>query len=555
MKIKVFEAFAGYGSQHIALKRLAKDFPDFSCEVVGISEIDKNPILAYNALHPGVHNYGDISQIDWHQVPDFDLFTYSFPCGLKGTMVLTQSGYKDISVVTINDKVMTHNNRYRDVVRTMSRMCDSHYRIKAVGCDLRLTAEHPLYVLRDGVEQWVKVKDLQRTDMLSYCIPNGDTPSTLSNNTLWLLGRYVADGFINKHLHHSVEFAIGKDKEGYFLDHLPEEFKGRFKRFEKSCYEYRIADKYFQELCLQLGVGAKNKRIPQWVIDMPNEQIDYFLDGYFSGDGHVRYRSDSKVQMFTTVSKQLFLGIQLLLLKRHKKVCSLSIRHDNRKESFNDTYNGQFVHSNKSLQKTIGYRVYVPIRNIEFVKGDVQVYNLEVADDNSYTCDNVNTHNCTDISNAGKQEGFTEGSGTRSSLLWECQKAIEIKRPKFLLMENVKALTQKKFMPEFIRWQNTLTDYDYTNYWTVLNSKNYGVAQNRERTFMVSILGEHTPYEFPEGFPLEKCVEDYLLEEVDENYYIDRERITNKVLSDILDQPNVRAEMEKLYHEEWEKRK
>ena len=80
MKIKVFEAFAGYGSQHIALKRLAKDYLEFSCEVVGISEIDKNPILAYNALHPGVHNYGDISQIDWHQVPDFDLFTYSFPC-------------------------------------------------------------------------------------------------------------------------------------------------------------------------------------------------------------------------------------------------------------------------------------------------------------------------------------------------------------------------------------------------------------------------------------------------------------------------------------------
>lgn len=206
MEIRLFEAFAGYGSQHLAMKRLCRDYPQLQCRVVGISEIDKYAIAAYNALHPGVTNFGDICSIDWHQVPDFDLFTYSFPC--------------------------------------------------------------------------------------------------------------------------------------------------------------------------------------------------------------------------------------------------------------------------------------------------------------------------TDISNAGKQAGFTEGSGTRSSLLWECQKAIEIKRPKFLLMENVKALTQKKFMPEFIRWQNTLTDFGYTNYWTVLNSKNYGVAQNRERTFMVSILGEHTPYEFPEGFPLEKRLKDVLEPVVDEKYYL-----------------------------------
>lgn len=79
-KIRVFEAFAGYGSQNLALKRLKRDFPHFEYEVVGISEIDKYAIQAYNALHPNVTNYGDISKIDWAQVPDFDLFTWSFPC-------------------------------------------------------------------------------------------------------------------------------------------------------------------------------------------------------------------------------------------------------------------------------------------------------------------------------------------------------------------------------------------------------------------------------------------------------------------------------------------
>ena len=156
--------------------------------------------------------------------------------------------------------------------------------------------------------------------------------------------------------------------------------------------------------------------------------------------------------------------------------------------------------------------------------------------------------------------GFSEESGTRSSLLWECEKAIRDKRPKYLLMENVKALVQKKFMPDFQRWIELLESYGYANFWQVLNAKDFGVAQNRERVFMVSILRTdsdlYSTYNFPKSFPLNKCVEDYMVdaETIDESYFIDQERVTNKVLSDILDQPNVRAEMEKLYHEEWEER-
>lgn len=167
---------------------------------------------------------------------------------------------------------------------------------------------------------------------------------------------------------------------------------------------------------------------------------------------------------------------------------------------------------------------------------------------------------CQDISNAGKQAGFAEGSGTRSSLLWECRRAIEQKKPKWLLMENVKALVQKKFMPEFQRWIDWLDSQGYANFWQVLNSKNYGVPQNRERVFMISIKrtadNPNPTYNFPKPFPLTKCVEDYMepAEEVDESYYISQERVTNKVLADILDQPNVRAEMEELYHEEWKGR-
>lgn len=164
---------------------------------------------------------------------------------------------------------------------------------------------------------------------------------------------------------------------------------------------------------------------------------------------------------------------------------------------------------------------------------------------------------CTSISNAGLQKGLKKGSGTASSLLWECEKIIAAKKPKYLLMENVKALVQKKFMPEFQSWLKVLGNLGYVTYWKVINAKDMGVAQNRERVFAVSILkgdNEQIPqYNFPCSLPLDKCVEDYMepAEEVADEFFISRERITNKVLSDVLDQPNVRAEMEKLYHEEW----
>lgn len=127
---------------------------------------------------------------------------------------------------------------------------------------------------------------------------------------------------------------------------------------------------------------------------------------------------------------------------------------------------------------------------------------------------------CTNLSFAGKQEGFDDGSGTASSLLWECRKAIVVKKPKYLLMENVKALLSAKFKPLFMKWQNELASYGYTNFVKVLDSRNFGVPQHRERVFMVSILDENASFHFPEPFPLERKLKDVLEKDVDEKYYL-----------------------------------
>ena len=137
---------------------------------------------------------------------------------------------------------------------------------------------------------------------------------------------------------------------------------------------------------------------------------------------------------------------------------------------------------------------------------------------------------CQDFSAAGKMAGGEEGSGTRSSLLWECTKAIEIKRPKLILFENVKNLVSSTFVKGFNKWQMRLEGFGYVNFAQVINSKDQGTPQNRERIFMVSILRtEDNPnpkYYFPKPFKLEKCLADVLEEDADESLFLSEEMLS-----------------------------
>lgn len=126
---------------------------------------------------------------------------------------------------------------------------------------------------------------------------------------------------------------------------------------------------------------------------------------------------------------------------------------------------------------------------------------------------------CQDFSTAGLGKGGDAGSGTRSSLLWECERIIRAVKPKYLLMENVKNLVGEKHKHNFIRWLRVLEMMGYQNFWKVLNAKDYGVPQNRERVFVVSIIG-CGQYLFPNKMKLEKRLKDILESEVDEKYYL-----------------------------------
>ena len=124
---------------------------------------------------------------------------------------------------------------------------------------------------------------------------------------------------------------------------------------------------------------------------------------------------------------------------------------------------------------------------------------------------------CQDFSLAGKQAGGDKDSGTRSSLMYETIRIVDKLKPKYVIWENVKNLLSKKHKHNFDAYLEIMEQLGYTNYYQVLNAKDYGIPQNRERVFTISILGNES-YEFPKEKELEKIPLDFIEKDVDTKY-------------------------------------
>lgn len=153
---------------------------------------------------------------------------------------------------------------------------------------------------------------------------------------------------------------------------------------------------------------------------------------------------------------------------------------------------------------------------------DIHAEDLEVTDTDKYCYIMTYSFPCTDLSVAGKMKGMKKGSGTRSGLLWEVERLLKEmdEKPQVLLMENVPQVHGKKNKEDFQSWISFLESVGYRNYWQDLNAKDFGVPQNRERCFMVSLLGNYTYH-----FPLiererELQLTDVLENTVEEKYYL-----------------------------------
>lgn len=174
---------------------------------------------------------------------------------------------------------------------------------------------------------------------------------------------------------------------------------------------------------------------------------------------------------------------------------------------------------------------YELIHGSTYNLGDISVIDIGDIPD----CDLITySFPCQDLSVAGKQQGAEEGSGTRSSLLWECKKIIKAKKPKYLLMENVKNLVGKTHFQNFQKWLDFLSNLGYNNYWKVLNAVDYGVPQSRERVFCVSILNSEKDFEFPTPVPRNIKIKDILENEKDipDSMYMDKPFIQKEKITE-----------------------
>lgn len=188
---------------------------------------------------------------------------------------------------------------------------------------------------------------------------------------------------------------------------------------------------------------------------------------------------------------------------------------------------------------------YNAIYGTDFATSDIRQLHgadLGIVETDKYCYIMTYSFPCTDLSKAGKQKGMSKEGGTRSGLLWEVERLLTETDilPQILLMENVPDVIGPKFMPDFAKWLAFLEKLGYKNYYQLLNAKDYGIPQNRERCFMISILGDYY-YEFPETVPLTLRLKNMLEEKVDEKYYLSDEA-TQKILDSSFNQEKNRIQ-------------
>ena len=160
---------------------------------------------------------------------------------------------------------------------------------------------------------------------------------------------------------------------------------------------------------------------------------------------------------------------------------------------------------------------------------------LEITDTDKYDYILTYSFPCQDLSKAGLQKGMGKGSGTRSGMLWEVERILDelneggqTKLPRILLMENVPDVIGSSAIKDFAKWLGKLESLGYKCYWKVLNAKDFGIPQNRERCFMISILGDYF-YGFPQTIPLTYKLVDILETKVDEKFYLSQKAINGKL--------------------------
>lgn len=476
------------------------------------------------------------------------LMTYSFPCITKDSMILTEKGYIPFEDVEVGMKVLTKGNTWERVVKKFENGYHQTYYLNAMGFEnIHCTLNHKFYVremYRKGHKNircfkepvFKEVKDITKKDYFGIPVINEEDFFYTNDLDFWfMLGMYVGDGWLSKS---SNDIIIScNDKKLHLLKSKLDINKYKYTvNKTRTCYKLRFANKSIYEFINKyIGTGSYKKHIPIEIIKMPMEQLNAFYEGYLNSDGCV---IDNKHQ-FSSINRNLIYSFSLIINKLFKRpTCIYKIKVKNKKQIENrvvnqkDWYQLKFKITNDKQDKAFydnGY-IWYPFKSLE--KSDMEyVYNMEVENDHSYIINGCISKNCQDLSLAGKQKGMADTS-TRSGMLWEVERILDEcyklgSLPQILLMENVTQVVGTKNIKHFQKWRKKLEDLGYQSYIQNMIATEYGIPQTRDRTFMLSVLGEYN-YTFPNKMPLKYRLKNLLENGVDESYYL-----TSKQIKDI----------------------
>lgn len=364
------------------------------------------------------------------------------PCFTAGTMVITDNGYKEIEKITKGDLVLTHLNRFQKVIEIQKNISNDIYKLRTPNSlPLFTTGNHPFYIIETKKHQgkriisenpiWKNVKDLDvKNDYVGIpintnsVIPNFPNLPIEESDFWWLVGRFLADGWVDdyhinvpkikknekNHLYDknikNIIISVGKnngDKEKLFS--LVKKYFYHTISDEKETYKIYISVSKSPELFLFLknfGNYANGKKIPLFVEDLPKYLLRYFVEGYLSANGD-REKKTNKY-FFSAVSKNLFLGMIRCINKVYSNSCNVVINYrenyskiQGRTVSNKDRYMGYFIKEKREKSRSFIKDNYLWVHITELIKIENKnetVYNLSVIDDNSYMANNLTVHNC-----------------------------------------------------------------------------------------------------------------------------------------------------------------
>ena len=340
----------------------------------------------------------------------------SYWCFTKGTMILTDKGYKSIEDIKIGDKVLNANgDSFNTVIETKSHEEDV-YKMRVYGTlPFNVTGSHPFLSAkrlnnkrkREFSEiSFRPVEELDVKDMIASPNIKIQNETELDYDALWSLGFYVGDGWkTNKE-----EFRVcgGVDKEPLIEKHFKNISKEKSYK-SRTCQEYRIrkqGNELFISYLEECGTGAINKKVPHSILFGSKKDKRAFLDGYLAADG-------SKNKTIWTISKELVLGIAKICMDLGYGVSVREIHRepfgkiwDKRKNAYRTFAQQEMIYtasininSKPQHQLFIGgdEKMLLPIKQIENYENERIVYNISTDGDHTYLANNLAVHNCADF--------------------------------------------------------------------------------------------------------------------------------------------------------------